>query len=108
MEEKSKQQLVFDWLLKNPEILHGSDNTDLYKEFENSGLNRNRLRSYKSRLKEKIEAGEIEEKELPIIDENEEQEERVQLDIKLGSILKGFLIFIGFLMIIRFFKKIFS
>ncbi len=60
MEERSKQQQVFDWLLENPDILYSPDNSKLYSKFKKSDLPRNRLRSYKSRLKEKIEKGEIE------------------------------------------------
>ena len=128
MEEKSKQQNVFDWLLKNPDVLHGSDNASLYKKFANSGLSRNRLRSYKSRLREKIEAGEIDEtppvkekreekiekkKEKPqqkVAEESvaEEPEERFHLEFKFGSVFKFVVIFIGFMMIHRFFKKLFS
>lgn len=63
MMEKSKQQLVFDWLLKNREILYEADNSRLYDKFKDSGLSRNRLRSYKSRLKEKIESGEFDQDE---------------------------------------------
>ena len=57
--EKSKQQKVFEWLLENQQVLYGPNNTLLYKEFESSELPRNRLRSYKSRLKEKLKKGEI-------------------------------------------------
>ena len=59
MEEKSRQQQVFDWLLDNQDVLYSSDNTELYDKFKKSELPRNRLRSYKSRLKEKIEKGDI-------------------------------------------------
>ncbi len=57
--ETSGQKQVFDWLLKHRSILDGSDNSLLYKTFRNSGLSRNRLRSYKSRLREKVKKGEF-------------------------------------------------
>lgn len=57
MKIKSGQQQVFEWLLENEEVLNGVENSALYKKFENSGLSRNRLRSYKSRLKDKINSG---------------------------------------------------
>lgn len=59
MKTKSGQQQVFEWLLENDEVLNGVENSALYKKFENSGLSRNRLRSYKSRLKDKINSGEF-------------------------------------------------
>ncbi|MBN1948550.1 MAG: hypothetical protein JW784_02285 [Candidatus Cloacimonetes bacterium] len=90
MEEKSKQQMVFDWLMKNPEVLFGEDNTKLYKKFGKSGLPRNRLRSYKSRLKEKVDKGEVD-LENPFSEkikatENHPESRRYQLFFGIGKI----------------------
>jgi hypothetical protein len=57
--DKSRQQQVFDWLLEHRDALESSDNSSLYRTFRNSGLSRNRLRSYKSRLRDKVNRGEV-------------------------------------------------
>jgi hypothetical protein len=110
MEEKSKQQQVFDWLLDNPEVLYSSDNSKLYNKFKKSELPRNRLRSYKSRLKEKIEKGEIilkqEESDPNVYDEFFKNHH--QTFFKIGKFI-GIAFFLFFLMLlvkflVRFFK----
>lgn len=106
MEEKSKQQTVFEWLLKHQDVLHSPDNASLYAQFKNSGLSRNRLRSYKSRLKEKIEAGEFEEQQ----DMEKESPEEAVLDrfdfSVLKPLLKGALAVFSLLVIYRIIKKL--
>ena len=110
MEEKSKQQQVFDWLMENPDVLYNSDNSKLYSKFKKSDLPRNRLRSYKSRLKEKIEKGEIildqEDAEPNVYDEFFKKHH--QTFFKIGKFIgiAFFLIFI--LMLVRFLIRFFK
>ena len=110
MEEKSKQQQVFDWLLANPEELYSTHNSKLYNKFRKSDLTRNRLRSYKSRLKEKIEKGEIvleEEDSVPNV-YDEFFKKHHQTFFKIGKFVGiGFFLLMSFLLIkflIRVFK----
>jgi len=110
MEEKSKQQQVFDWLLLNRDVLHSSDNTKLYNKFKKSDIPRNRLRSYKSRLKEKIEKGEI------VIDDQENGSTEIENFFKnnqkifytIGKFIGiGFLVLMG-LVLLKFLVKLFK
>jgi len=108
MEEKSKQQQVFDWLLENPEHLYNADNTELYEQFEDSGLSRNRLRSYKSRLKEKIDSGEIN-----LDDQEDETDEIGRTEFRfntgnMGTLFKGAVFLVAGFVIYKLFKKFFS
>jgi hypothetical protein len=111
MEEKSKQQQVFDWLLDNPEVLYSADNTKLYNKFKKSDLPRNRLRSYKSRLKEKIEKGEIllENEESASTEYEQFLKHHHQLFFKVGKFIGiAFFLFLSFLLIkflVKLFKK---
>jgi hypothetical protein len=102
MEEKSKQQQVFDWLLENPEELYSSDNSKLYNKFKKSDLPRNRLRSYKSRLKEKIEKGEImleQEESVPNV-YDEFFKKHHQTFFKIGKFIGiGFFLLMSFLLV---------
>ena len=110
MEEKSRQQQVFDWLLNNQDILYGIDNTKLYNKFKKSELPRNRLRSYKSRLKEKIEKGEIilKKDEDELWGEDDFFKNNHQLFYTIGKFIGiGFAVIL-FLMFIKFLVKLFK
>jgi len=110
MEEKSKQQQVFDWLLENPEVLYSADNTKLYNKFKKSDLPRNRLRSYKSRLKEKIEKGEIllDNDEAGSTEYDEFFKHNHQLFFKIGKFIGiAFFLFLS-LLLIKFLTKLFK
>ncbi len=114
MENMSRQQQVFKWLLDNEDVLYGADNKLLYKEFKDSGLSRNRLRSYKSRLKEKINSGDFDpEKEEPDFPDTEEGEFYSRFCGKSGSLnYKLILKIVGFiivnLIIYKLIRKIFK